>query len=433
MIKKITKFLLISNKEELGQKSFYLGTFFLGSALPISLIFYLLSIFISLRITKKNYFKDRYNLVFLIISSLMVFSNINSTIFNKESYTDTLNIWIYLFNWIPLFLFFSCLNIYLKTTLQRERFSKFLLAGTVPILISCILQSWFGVLGTFKTFYGLIVWYMDKIDYNDVSVSGLFSNRNYTAVWLSSILGFAIYQFKFSDVSRYKNFIKIILNFLVVYFTIYTFSRNALIGLFITLIIIFNKFKIVLPIFSFYLFLNIIFLKIPLVNDNTPDIIKRFFVSNIENFNNYNRVEIFSIAKKLILENPLLGWGGSTFSDSYSINGGIQATQHTHNILLELAYNYGIPTSIILTSLVVFLLLKASQIIYKDILNRNKLTINKCWLISSIVVTISHLSDITYYDGKISILIWILLSGLRCIIDEDYENCNSKKLIYNKK
>ena len=431
MIKKIIRSIFITNEEELGQNSFYLATFFLGSALPISIIFYLISIFISLRTSNKNFFKDRYNLLFLLISGLMIFSNINSTIFNKESYGDVFNIWIYLFNWIPLFLFFSCFKVYLNKPVKRENFAKFLLAGTIPILVSCILQSWFGILGTFKTFFGLIVWYMDKLNYSDISVSGLFSNRNYTAIWLSSILVFAIYQFKFAKIKSLKYTFIVILNFLIIYFTLYTFSRNALIGIFITFLLFFNKLKIVIPIFSFYLLSNLIFSKVPFLNANSPDSIKRFFVLNIENFSNFNRVEIFSTASKLILENPFFGWGGSTFPYTYTMSGGIQSTQHTHNIVLELAYNYGIPLSVILTSLVVFLIFRSSQIIYKDISNRDKLTINKCWLISSIIVIISHLSDITYYDGKISILIWILLSGLRCIIDEDHENLNHNKLLYD--
>ena len=43
---KYIKYLKFKNSDELGQNSFYAGTFFLGSALPISIIFYLISIFI---------------------------------------------------------------------------------------------------------------------------------------------------------------------------------------------------------------------------------------------------------------------------------------------------------------------------------------------------------------------------------------------------
>ena len=76
---------------------------------------------------------------------------------HKENISEFhLDIWISLFNWIPLFILFITSQIYLKTASQRERFSKFLIAGTIPVLVSCELQAWFGVVGPFKIFNGLI-------------------------------------------------------------------------------------------------------------------------------------------------------------------------------------------------------------------------------------------------------------------------------------
>ena len=36
----------------------------------------------------------------------------------------------------------------------------------------------------------------------------------------------------------------------------------------------------------------------------------------------------------------------------------------------------------------------------------------------------------TYYDGKISLLIWILLCGLKCILDEEKIQVNEKAKNY---
>ena len=36
-----------------------------------------------------------------------------------------------------------------------------------------------------------------------------------------------------------------------------------------------------------------------------------------------------------------------------------------------------------------------------------------------IILIISHISDVTYYDGRVSLLIWILMAGLKCILDEE--------------
>ena len=37
---------------------------------------------------------------------------------------------------------------------------------------------------------------------------------------------------------------------------------------------------------------------------------------------------------------------------------------------------------------------------------------------NSLVILISQINDVTYYEGKISILIWILLAGLKSLIEE---------------
>ena len=44
--------------------------------------------------------------------------------------------------------------------------------------------------------------------------------------------------------------------------------------------------------------------------------------------------------------------------------------------------------------------------------------INKSWLAASIIIVISQMNDITYFDGRISVMFWILLAGLRNIIIE---------------
>ena len=59
---------------------------------------------------------------------------------------------------------------------------------------------------------------------------------------------------------------------------------------------------------------------------------------------------------------------------------------------------------------------------YKYSLSNNYL--NKAWLASVAVILISHLSDMTYYDGKISIIFAALLAGLKNIAlqEEKYGN-----------
>ena len=432
VIIKNKNFLNYKNYEKIGQNCFYFGTLFLGSALPFSIFFYLVSIAIFVIIKKVSFIREKYNQALILASGLMIFSSLNATLnLSKIDNHKVLDIWLNLFNWIPLFLLFSASSIYLNHYSKRQYFSKFLIAGTIPILISCILQAWFGVNGPFKIFDGLIVWYLDKVDESDIAIAGLFSNRNYTAIWLSCVLGFSIYELLTISKNLYKKISIIIINFLIFYFTIYTFSRNALIGSIISLLIIFNKFRIAFPAFFIYTGFNLIIYFFPNILINLPININRFFILNLTNFLNFNRIDLYLITSELILENPLLGWGASTFAKIYKMKGGLQSSQHTHNIFLELSYNFGLPLSILLSGFVLILLLKTYESIHNNNSNKNRFLINKCWFASSILVCISHLFDITYYDGKISILIWILLAGLKCIIDEKFQTLKKNEVLYN--
>ena len=52
--------------------------------------------------------------------------------------------------------------------------------------------------------------------------------------------------------------------------------------------------------------------------------------------------------------------------------------------------------------------------------------INKFWWVSTLIILLMHLTDITYYDGRISLLFWILISGVRCNLRE---NNNKQSLL----
>ncbi len=83
-----------------------------------------------------------------------------------------------------------------------------------------------------------------------------------------------------------------------------------------------------------------------------------------------------------------------------------------------MAYNFGIPVSLIIsiTTISILTVTLREVISIKNFKRDN--TFNKAWLTSSFVLLFSHMSDVTYYDGKISLLLVILISGLRCILKD---------------
>ena len=72
--------------------------------------------------------------------------------------------------------------------------------------------------------------------------------------------------------------------------------------------------------------------------------------------------------------------------------------QHSHNIILEIAHNFGI---IIILVMLFFLILKSYKYIFLNYKINKDYLIQRAWFASSITATFSHLSDITLYDGKI--------------------------------
>ena len=425
------EYLEIKDIYKFGQASFYLGVFFLPSALPISLIFFLVSTSISFHLNKLEKLREKSSYFFLICSLVMILSSINSA-FNLKGITEVNNLQIFagLFNWIPQFILFLTSQIYLQTSNQRKTIIKFLIAGTFPVLVSFILQLVFKIHGPFETLNGLIIWFQKPIT-GGRGVSGLFSNQNYAGVWLTTLLPFTLFELSNSKKIYLEKFSLIITNLLIVFFAIRTNSRNALLGLSISSIMLI-RFRVLLifitSLFASFL-LNIhklvfnIFQDSTLINILIPaSLTRQFSIFNFNNFLEYPRIKIYSITLDLISSNPFLGWGASTFSKLYKLKSNNGSHQHSHNIFLELAFNFGIPLAIFMLVTLIKLLSDSFRLIYKE--NKNKkLYSEKAWLVSSFIIIICQLNDITYFDGKISLLIWILLTGLKCILDE-----NKKKI-----
>ena len=423
MVESFREFFALNKKNKKEDHVFLIGTFFLASAFPIGAFLLLISLIISIS-KRRNILKDKWNYPIIISIGLILISTIYVTFFNYP--TELLNyqksfIWINLFNWITPLICFWGFQFFLITPEQRLNFCKYFLLGTFPILFSCIAQFIFKIYGPFSTMNGLIVWYQRP--QLSGSVTGLFNNANYLAFWLSIVFPFALFFFKTS-----KNKIEKI-SFSLISFTIFLFifltnSRNGLLSLLIILFS-FYRFRKVLLIFLSGLFVTsftefvLQYISPSLSLHNwlpTNNLFKQISTLSFD-LDSSPRYTIFKSSLSLIKRRPLFGWGASTFPHLHSNSGSPVNAQHTHNIFLELAHNFGIPLSIIICSSVLLLLIKLFNTI-----NRNKYEykikiLEKSWLISTFLILILHTSDITLFDGKVNLLICILLAGSRSILN----------------
>ena len=433
MFATIRSFFVIKSSLDLGQKLFLLGVFFIPSALPIGGIFLLCSLFISFIYLPKKFFKDNWNYIFYFCLFLIFLNTTKITFWDPPDELagyDKYLIWLNLFNWIPIFLGYLGFQVYLVEEKQRLIFQKFLISGTLPVIFSCIIQKFFKVYGPFETLYGTIVWFNYQLSDKQVfRITGLFNNPNYLGTWLTLCLPFSISLLKKESIFSPNKIFLYFINLLILYFSFLSGSRNALLGIIITLVCLINFKKV-----SYFLFIicfaifSIIFLIPNSLELSTLMNLDPVRYSEIDLTFSSPRIIIWKSAISLIAERPFTGWGASTFSYMFNDQGFIAIpfqqikSNHTHNMILELAYNFGIPLSILSTFSVSIICFTALKKIYNSFYEN---IFYLPWILSFSILLISHLTDITYYDGKISILFCILFAGTRNIMLEMQNKYNS--------
>ena len=136
------------------------------------------------------------------------------------------------------------------------------------------------------------------------------------------------------------------------------------------------------------------------------------------------RLIIWQDTFRLISEKIYFGWGGGSFSYIFkTVNTTGLNFQHIHNLPLELAFSYGIPSALIITLSLLFLTFK-SFLINLNLNKKSKFIYREnifdlAWKTSAAIFLISHLFDITYFDARISILVWTIFSGIRNILRDE--------------
>lgn len=412
---------------KIGNTIFKFGIFLLPSAIFFSIIFLFISFIIS-TIQNRNLLKDKWNIPLLICSILMLVVCFISNFYDSNIYNinfeKKLN-WLGLLNWIPMFWVYYSSQSYLKTIKDRISCSYFLVLGLIPFFISGFGQYYFKWYGPIKFLNGTIIWYQRLSDNQFQSLTGPFNNANYAGAWLAAIFPFCLFLIIKSTKFNYIKIFYFFLTSATILATFLTLSRNAILNISLASILLIGiNFKLIFLIsaFIFIVFGSFFIFEIPLdyisfLSENK--IISSFLPSTnkLSDILSFTRLKIWKTAISNIIKSPFIGWGASSFSAIYLIVNGKPTFQHTHNIIFELAHNYGIFVSILLFTTIIFLIYKTRPNF--SINNSHESLINKFWWVSSLIIILMNFNDITYYDGRISILLWILLAGLRCVLREN--------------
>ncbi len=409
--------------EDYGFILFFSGIFFLPSTLFVGILLLLPASIIGSFLNKKSFFKDPWNYPFLIFGGFILLSTFlqNFILINRyQSIWDPSSSIIGTGNWIPFIWLFWAFQPYLNSKSKRKTFGLTLISGSLPVLITGLGQYFFNWTGPFETLNGLIVWYQRPIA-PPGGLTGLFNHQNYAGSWLNLVWPFCLALF----LEKRKNIFRhtVALGFLISVglSAFLTFSRNAWLGLLVSAPLILGKKSIfiILPIIAILFFLlSPIFLRDLQINIRSliPDRILLEFAEEGYKGLDATRFEIFSSALNIIKKAPFFGTGAESFTSIFLLEKNFWKG-HSHNLFLELSISYGLPAAIIFFTSIFFILIDSAKKIFKN--NKLDLSIfDKAIWAALFYFIISQLFDIQYFDGKISIVIWSLLSSLKNIIVE---------------
>ena len=416
-----------TNFKRIGCILFLIGIFILPSMLFFAAIFLLLAGLIGSFIHKQKYFNDNWNKFFFICGGILVVS-LSTHIFRlNNSYSDVLDSnksILGIFNWLPFFWLFWALQPYIDSQKKRKRTALILIAGTFPVLISGFGQYFFNWTGPLEILNGLIIWYQRPL--GDNGLTGPFNNQNYAGAWLTLVWPFSIAFLIEKKNSISKKFTATFFFLSIGLAAILTNSRNAWLSIILSVPFVINTNRLFLLFPAVFLISIIIAIKTnnffsgffqEAFRTIIPQKIWMEFTQKVE----LSRLDILISSFKISFLEPIFGLGGGSFPIIYELQNNIWRG-HPHNLILELAVSYGYPVTVLIFSGIAYLLYNSSKFVFnKKLQNIQYFSFEKAWWSSIFILLISQSFDVQYFDGRISIMFWILLAGLKTIIDENIQ------------
>ena len=419
--------------ENIGWSCFQLGVFCLPSSALISYVFLVVALFDGSIKRKDLYWKEYWNYILVIVAFLMIIGAFRSN-------TGWLA-WLGLFNWLPFFWCFWGFQPYLLTAESRKICASWLVLGSLPVLITGFGQLWLGWEGPWQIFDGLIIWFVSPGGEPLGRLSGLFDYANITAAWLSAVWPFCLASVLHPFIFGKNRLIPFVLLVAFVVAMFLTDSRNAwgAIVLGLPLVVGSASWGWLIPV-MFICVLPVIIAVLPgfdfgiqqFARTIVPDSIwMRLNDMQFVDTRTFEATRIgqWKVAVNLILEKPWLGWGAAAFSIIYPLRTGL-FHGHSHNLPLELAISHGILVSFLINIFVFSLLIISGFYrIFNKLNFKKNIIVDRAWWTSTLILICFHATDIPLFDSRVNILGWILLIGLRCMINNSINYNNLLKKI----
>lgn len=395
----------------LGWRFFQLGLLLLASSALLAGVLLLVALILGCR-QRLPWWRDRVNQVLLVVSALMVLGCFTAS--------SGWLAWAGLGNWLPFFWAFWGFQPYLASAPARRRLALWLVAGTVPVIVTGLGQLVWGWSGPFQILGGAIIWHLKAGGNPPGRLAGLFDYANIAGAWLALAWPFALAALLQRPQSWPKRLPALLITVGLVAAMALTDSRNAWGALVLALPLVAGPSRWIwlLPLLLLLLIpVGLASLPgVPLVLQQparalVPAVIWER-LSDLEFAGRrplaITRVSQWGVALQLVAERPWLGWGAAAFSVIYPLRTAGIWHGHPHNLPIDLAVSHGALVAVLLVGLVLVLQIQAARLGMAS-----GVLFDRAWWAAFLVLMALHATDIPLYDSRINIAGWVLLCGLR--------------------
>jgi hypothetical protein len=393
----------------LGWRCFQLGMLLLASSALLGGLLLFVALVLGSR-GRRSPLADRANLVLLIAAGLMLLGAVGATSGGLA--------WAGLANWLPFFWAFWGFQPYLATAAARRRVALWLVAGTVPVILTGLGQLWWGWRGPFQALGGLVIWHLHPGGNPPGRLAGLFDYANIAGSWLVMAWPLVLAALLQPDLRRRARAVVLLIAVALAAAVVLTDSRNAWGALVLALPLTLGplSWPWLLPLLGAAL-LVVGLATIPGVpaplQDPARQVVPEMVWARLNDLQYANRplamtrMAQWTTAVQLIGERPWLGWGAAAFIALYKQRSG-HWHGHPHNLPLDLAVSHGLPVAALVVGLVLWLLWRGLRggILTGPLFDR-------AWWTAALVLVLLHATDMPYFDSRLNVAGWVLLAGLR--------------------
>ena len=329
--------------------------------------------------------------------------------------------WVGLANWIPFFWAFWAFRPFVISAERRKRSARWLLAGTVPVLVTGFGQMLLGWAGPWQLLGGGIIWFIAPGGQPEGRLSGLFDYANVAGAWLGVIWPFALAAVLHRRDGPWQRGFALVLAAAIAAAVVMTRSRNAMAALVLAVPWVLG------PLQWWWLLPLLLLTAAPLLLlllPGVPPAVQQWAAALLpetlrqrllekQSTGSLTRIAQWRFGVELITDRPWLGWGAAAFSVLYPIHAQRKWHGHSHNLPLELGISHGLPVALLVLGTVLALLVVALRF---GILREGPM--ERAWWTASLVLLSMHATDLPFFDSRLNILGWVLLAGLCGFIEE---------------